>query len=789
MINRLLILVIFLCLLPMTVFSDQGVTYAGVSVNASVGAEYATLVIMGDNQLESRDCRQGGTSPTTLRCADFQAELEWIEDNAAAENIAGVLFVGDLIDVGTTLPPGRFGGSASACDNENFYTDGTYAVASTGGGYTSSCNGYTGGVAATCEAYLFGTGLGCYLYSNGDCLTCARNEVIKDEWDAFELMISTYLPNVPWAAVKGNHDNAGDQYATDDDREPEGYDQRFDSTYWQGRDDPGSGYEHVASYSGSGGDGHAWKMRLSAQGVDQDIIVVAAPLNDDGTITAAASSWVQDTFANYESLPGVLLSHWYGRGTWPATTPYTDIPNLFAIATGHVYAGHVQNDLISDGDVADSIIRVTNDWTSNTDVDTNAVARNDYMTLIRWYPIDGEVEVKNWSREGQAFMDASAFFTKNSRSGEVAKQAFDIMPPALFDLSPYSTEIAASLGTHTWPTHPTITSTTTISSGGTCAATGFTTAATAGGEHIIVETGVNLTSCNVTLASNTWVEMQGTATIAGNLQGGTNDKIKITGGEVNATGEISMSGDDIIVKNVVWNNSNVGTNIRIGLSTSRHAYVNNTFRTQSYTIALFNAMPLDASCPTDEGTQPSRTDISVIANDIECGLTIDEACLRFQSSARSLIAANHITNDQPKEPIRFYAYQNNGLVIDNILDEDTNSITFQSKSGQCGTISNMHAIDNRMFNLGTDGGVDAQAGTDSNSQSCNTVYFNGNERITNPGGSFTIAPGDCTVDETPANSAFDIDLSPYGDGSEGSGVVPTCSTDYGRTALGCGADH
>ena len=334
---------------------------------------------------------------------------------------------------------------------------------------------------------------------------------------------------------------------------------------------------------------------------------------------------------------------------------------------------------------------------------------------------------------------------------------------APYDLSGYQTEISNSLGTHSWPRSPEITSGPTE----VVDCSSLVASLRVPGRHTVVRSGITIGGCGlVNLSSNSWLELQGSATLNTGIQGGTNNRIRITGGTINSPQTAFMNGNDVLVQNVVWSNAN-GVAFQSGSVAHRHAYVNNTINVGVYAFIL---SPWDGD----------RRDFSIIANDILCSQTRDEACVRIQSATRTLVAANRIQNQiDNKEPVRFYAANSDSLIIDNVFEGNgISAVTMNSTGAQVGDIRNMHVIRNRMLHRGRDEtGMEAFIGNPGGG-TCSGIWVTDNQRITSSNANWGIGgPNNCSAITGRDNTGVDLEASPY------NGTIPTCAT------LGCGADH
>lgn len=761
------VLAALLLLTPLTAFAA---TYSGVSLEGAsdevvaASSDYVTLVVFGDTQALMADC---AVSSATDRCPEFDASLDWIQTNKTTENIAGVFFVGDLIDAGTPLPPSIDGGTATECDDQ---TVGSWTVPLAS---EATCRAHDGNQ-TNCEAET-----GCFWYngtasSANDCLTCARVDLADDQWDAFVARTDRLEPtgniDIPFFLTKGNHDNAGEEHLTDPAREPEGYNTRYEDTYWQGLESGYGGvsvFEHVSVNSDVDGDGQAWTFDMDGT----EVLVVSPPYVSNVGVESGQITWALDVLTDYPTTPAILLVH--SLGQTDATIQgisETVAPNLFAAFGGHTGS----NSAVVDTNGNELLINTVTDWTS-----ASVGGENDYITLVRWYPSTQEIEVYDYSVNGDV---------SDATSGNVvSKQSFDIMPAILatdapYDLSEHTARIDsvfADTYPPRWPIEPTITSTSTAT---TCAdlVTGIVN-----GEHVTIETGVTIGSsgspCSsvVITESDVWLELEGTATVwltSFNLSG---DRIKITGGTLNSSTTNFCNADDLLIQNVNFGTSSDATvenenGCSRTVSTVRNAYVSNTIYGDRY--GLFQGQP---------GT--TVTDLIIVNNDITCSpyTTSDgEVCIRVQWGDRVWISDNRIESvHNAKETIRFYAANDNAAVVDNVLVKNTGTnTTAESHSGtHLGAQNNIWFTDNRYMSETSNTTTEVSFGThDSGTYPCDNMNAIDNEVWTPNNDTFNQATyiNACSNVTVSGNTNGDIDdVTPY------NGSIPTCAT------LGCGADN
>jgi len=379
-------------------------TSGGVTASA-----YRTVVIIGDTQSHVR-----GGSP---RYADFQAQIQWIIDNKYTENIDFVMSVGDLIDAGTTLPV-QIGGMSGPgeCDGENSGPYESFAFC--------DAESHPTGNELSCEALGTAT-TACYWYDDNfnppDCLPCSFTPTAAAEWTRFDTQFDRLLPGgdtaagIPFLLTKGNHDNPGNDFAIDSDREPEGWNQRYNAAFWDSLNGTYTdrAYEHVGQNLDVEGDSHSWIVQIGTQ----PVLVVSIPYISGSGVPPAAQTWAinQMTAPVDADKPAIVLVHHAGS-VRNAISNVSEVvaPNLFLVSGGHFGQG---KSIRTNG--GETVLETVTDWTLASRDDTNGVSQNDYITLIRFYD-DGTMEAFDYSVSGNARDSASA--------NTIVRQAFDILP-------------------------------------------------------------------------------------------------------------------------------------------------------------------------------------------------------------------------------------------------------------------------------------------------------------------------------------------------------------------------
>lgn len=258
----------------------------------SAGAEggtYRTVAIFGDTQDLAAD-------PALY--PGFTAMVDWVLDNREAERIDFVLHVGDAIHHGGSLPvPAACAGEDGRCDPARRWQRKN------------------------------GTEIACH---------CHGLDLTDREWAAFRKQWQRFDGVIPYAIVRGNHDNRG--VDPESPLDAPGYDQYYGESHFRGI--AGSGL--VASHRDPMGTSHAWRFRLGGR----EVLVIGAAWQFGGPAVA----WAKDVLAAHPQLPAIALAHSFFRGVPPRrdqpTIPWKRLvkehPDRFALAvSGHVAPGEI----------------------------------------------------------------------------------------------------------------------------------------------------------------------------------------------------------------------------------------------------------------------------------------------------------------------------------------------------------------------------------------------------------------------------------------------------------------
>src|SRR5690606_7205824 len=190
---------------------------------------------------------------------------------------------------------------------------------------------------------------GCYLSaSNPDlCVPCDRLRTrIPLEWERFNSIWRKLEPDpeenwpgIPFANVRGNHDNIGQHFINVD-----GYRHYYSPEYFQGLAQKFEGSDRVMEYVGACTTNctfpttHAWKFALGPHPV-----LVLGPSWAPPT---ADRDWLRGVLADHPGIPAIMVAHSIGDGganiflppefteRWQAPDNYTD--RFFLALDGHL---------------------------------------------------------------------------------------------------------------------------------------------------------------------------------------------------------------------------------------------------------------------------------------------------------------------------------------------------------------------------------------------------------------------------------------------------------------------
>ncbi len=339
-----------------------------MSVACIAPPKYRTVVIFGDTQT--------ATSGDPAQYADFTDQIDWVIANKHTENIDFILHVGDIIDLGTFLP------TPASCAGQPNVSIG-YCL------NQPSCSPAPAG---------------CYPMNDGsggtDCISCSFPiDYVPVQWANFTSQWSRLEPNtatgwkgIPYAIVRGNHDNVGTDVPSQ--FEVPGYNQYYSGASMEALEARFAGsdraYQHLETYPSEDRDGHAWQFRLGNRPV-----LVVGPSYTGGVGTSETQiDWVIDVFSRYSNLPGILLIHdmMQHSQVYHAVVQQmpTVAPNLFLAAQGHT-----QQDIKFIQNIGGfKVVRTVSDWSRT------ASPGGSYFAVLRFYFAPGkedEVEAFSYS--------------------------------------------------------------------------------------------------------------------------------------------------------------------------------------------------------------------------------------------------------------------------------------------------------------------------------------------------------------------------------------------------------
>jgi hypothetical protein len=337
---------------------------------AHAQAAYRTVVIFGDTQTAVN----GGAA----QYSDFSQQIDWVIANKYTENIDFVLHVGDIIDTGTFLP------------------------------LPVACQGAPSVPGSTCSSVGNPCPLppnGCFTAADGAggsiCLSCAGiRAAVDNQWASFNAQWSRFEPDVaagwegiPYAIVRGNHDNIG--VAMPNDVDTVGFNQYYGEAQMEALEASFVGldrsYEHVETYASSTeGNGNAWRFDLGGR----PVIVVGPSYEGGRNISQEQIDWTIGVFGDNADTAGVLLVHdaiEYSQIHQQVVSAMPTVaPNLILAAQGHI-----RQDIKSIQDIQGfQVIRTVSDWSRTPS------PGGSYFALLRFYldpGLDDEVEAFSYS--------------------------------------------------------------------------------------------------------------------------------------------------------------------------------------------------------------------------------------------------------------------------------------------------------------------------------------------------------------------------------------------------------
>ena len=331
--------------------------------STALAVDYRTVVIFGDTQ----NLVDGPIDPEgdPLHIANetnadeyeyFGRMVQWVLDNAERENIDFVLHVGDAIQHGPPLPlePDCFASGECATD----------------------CN-------------------------------CDAHELVPVEWQRFSAVWKRLDGVIPYAIVRGNHDNRG----TEDPGNPgfrEGFAQHYGAEQMSGLPN------YLASYPGDEDTAHAWTFDLGSERV----LVVG--MSHDPSLHQIV--WARGILNDPKlaDLPAIVLSHQFFLGLpirYDKPTPSWEIVEANAERVPIAVWGHIAPGEIDVVDIRGyETLRIRTNW-QGSDPQYQSL-----MNLVRFHEgPDGidEIEVLAFS---------PIFGLSSYRGTNLARRPFSLRP-------------------------------------------------------------------------------------------------------------------------------------------------------------------------------------------------------------------------------------------------------------------------------------------------------------------------------------------------------------------------
>jgi hypothetical protein len=324
---------------------------------AMAEADYRTVVIFGDTQ-ELVDGRPDPDLPLQPRDPDdrenltnLEAMIDWVLEKRSSENIDFVLHVGDII---------QSGGLVSTPIPAPCYPEGE------------------------CRSEIE--------YKEGSKCPCHWEEQIDTEWARFNQAWQRLEGVVPYAIVRGNHDNVGSHKPGD----RPGFNQYYGAERMSGL----PGYVESSPFEDVG---HLWKFKLGAH----PVLVMGLP--DRAGFKAKQTQWANEVLSRPENreLPTILLTHRFFIGvpvdyskpyrTWTRIVEKRP-EQIFMTVWGHVSPGKVR--LVDVG--GKKILDVRSNW--------QAFTKGAYAAMLTLVRFNIGPEGIEWVTV-QAFTPAAGFDT------------------------------------------------------------------------------------------------------------------------------------------------------------------------------------------------------------------------------------------------------------------------------------------------------------------------------------------------------------------------------------------
>jgi hypothetical protein len=272
-----------------------------VGGTAMAEADYRTVVIFGDTQelVEGAPDKDNTLYPRNSEAHEnlenLKRTIDWVIGNRKSENIDFVLHVGDIIQSGYRL---------ATPISPKCYVQGK------------------------CQSQIE--------YEAGRKCPCSAERNVDMEWERFNWVWRRLDGIVPYAIVRGNHDNVGGHSL--------GERPGFRDYYGAQQMAKLPGYVESSSFEDVG---HVWKFRLGAH----PVLVIGLP--DSARFELAQADWANEVLSRPENreIPAILLAHRFFDGV-PVDynkpfKPWTEIverrpEQIFMTVWGHVSPGRVR---------------------------------------------------------------------------------------------------------------------------------------------------------------------------------------------------------------------------------------------------------------------------------------------------------------------------------------------------------------------------------------------------------------------------------------------------------------
>jgi hypothetical protein len=237
------------------------------------------------------------------------------------------------------------------------------------------------------------------------------------QWSRLEPNAGTGWQGIPYAIVRGNHDNIG--VSVPNDVDTVGFNQYYSESQMESLEAAFDGndrvYEHLESYESSvEGNGNAWRFSLGGR----PVVIVGPSYEGGGDISEAQIDWVIDVFGDHPNANGMLLVHdaqQYGQIYHDIVLNMETVaPNLILAAQGHIRHDEKTIQTIS----GYPVIRTISDWSRTSS------PGGSYFAVLRFYFEAGEDD------EVEAFSYSPVLDSVSSNpNATIVKQPFPVPVP------------------------------------------------------------------------------------------------------------------------------------------------------------------------------------------------------------------------------------------------------------------------------------------------------------------------------------------------------------------------